>query len=93
LLEYHTSARFAWIQKNTAEAASKPRLTGSALILHVVHNLLFWFFFVPFVTPMSYRTGFAVYSAILLVRLIANTYINLRDMSPAQYHAYPLRIP
>jgi hypothetical protein len=63
------------------------------LIVHVVHNLLFWFFFVPFFTPMSYRTGFAVYSAILLIRFMANTYINLRDFSPAQYYAYPLRIP
>jgi hypothetical protein len=92
LLEYHTSARFAWIQKNAAEA-SKPRLTGPVLIVHVVHNLLFWFFFVPFFTPMSYRTGFAAYAAILLTHLIANTYINLRDFSPAQYYAFPIRIP
>jgi hypothetical protein len=55
--------------------------------------LLFWFFFVPFFTPMSYRTGFAVYSAILLSHLIANTYINLRALSPAQYRAFPIRIP
>ena len=93
MLEYHTSARFAWIQKNAAEAQSKPRLTGLALIVHVVHNLLFWFFFVPFFTPMPYRTGFAVYSVILLSHFVANTYINLRDLSPAQYYAFPIRIP
>jgi hypothetical protein len=93
LLEYHTSARFAWIQKNAAEATSKPRLTRPALIVHVVHNLLFWFFFVPFFTPMSYRTGFAVYTVILLTHFVANTYINLRDFTPAQYYAFPIRIP
>jgi hypothetical protein len=59
----------------------------------VVHNLLFWFLFVPFFTPMSYRTGFVVYAAILLIRFVANTVISLRDFSPAQYYAYPLRIP
>jgi hypothetical protein len=63
------------------------------LIALVVHNLLFWFFIVPFVTPMSYGTGFIVYSIILLARFIANTYINLRDFTPAQYYAYPFRIP
>jgi hypothetical protein len=63
------------------------------LIALVVHNLLFWFFFVPFFTPMAYSTGFLVYSIILLTRFIANTYINLRDFTPAQYYAYPFRIP
>ncbi|MCB9140579.1 MAG: hypothetical protein H6642_19780 [Caldilineaceae bacterium] len=58
-----------------------------------VHNLLYWFFLVPFLTPMSYSTGFLVYSIILLIRFTANTYINLRDFTPAQYYAYPLRIP
>jgi hypothetical protein len=57
------------------------------------HNLLFWFFLIPFFTPMPYGTGFLVYSIILLTRFIANTYINLRDFTPMQYYAYPLRIP
>ena len=59
----------------------------------MAHNLLFWFFIVPFVTPISYGTGFAVYSIILLTHLIANTVINLRDFTPAQYYAFPFRIP
>ena len=63
------------------------------MVALVAHNLLFWFFFVPFFTPMSYRAGFAAYTIILLIRFIANTYINLRDFGPAQYYAYPLRIP
>lgn len=58
-----------------------------------MHSLLFWFFVVPFLTPMSYGTGFVVYSIILLSHFMANTYINLRDFTPAQYYAFPLRIP
>jgi hypothetical protein len=63
------------------------------LALLWAHNLLFWFFLVPFFTPMSYGTGFVVYSIILLTRFTANTYINLRDFGPGQYYAYPFRIP
>ena len=62
-------------------------------MLHITHNLVYWFFLVPFVTGMSYGTGFVMYSIILLIRFVANTYINVRDFTPAQYYAYPLRIP
>jgi hypothetical protein len=55
--------------------------------------LIYWFFLIPFFTPMSYNTGFLVYAIILLTRFIANTYINLRDFTPMQYYQYPFRIP
>jgi hypothetical protein len=89
----HSSARFAWLLENSAETISKPKLTGLALIASWAHNLAYWFFLIPFFTPMSYGTGFLVYSIILLTRFVANTYINLRDFTPAQYYAYPFRIP
>jgi hypothetical protein len=63
------------------------------LVILVVHNVIYWFFLIPLLTPMSYRTGFVVYGIILLIRFIGNTYINLRDFSTEQYYAYPLRIP
>ena len=91
MLEFHSSARFARLQELSSEA--KPKLTPTNTILLWVHNLVYWFFLVPFLTPMSYSTGFLVYSIILLTRFIANTYINLRDFTPAQYYAYPFRIP
>jgi hypothetical protein len=89
----HSSARFAWLQENAAEVVSKPKLTGFALILLVVQNLIYWFFLIPIFTPMSYGTGFLIYTIILLTRFIANTYINLRDFTAAEYYAYPFRIP
>jgi hypothetical protein len=85
--------RFAWLQENSADAVSKPKQTGLALIALLVHNLAYWFFLIPFFTQMSYSMGFLVYSIILLTRFIANTYINLRGFTPAQYYAYPFRIP
>jgi hypothetical protein len=42
---------------------------------------------------MSFGVGFVAYTIILLKRFIANTYINLRNFTPAQYYAYPFRIP
>ena len=42
---------------------------------------------------MSYATGFLIYTIILFTRFLANTYINVRNFTPAQYYAYPLRIP
>jgi hypothetical protein len=76
-----------------ANAVSKPSLTGLAVIMLWGHNLIYWFFLIPFFTSMSYGVGFIVYSIILLTRFIANTYINLRNFTPAQYYAYPFRIP
>ena len=71
----------------------KPNLTGFPLVLHVAHNLVYWFFLIPFLTPMSYETGFLIYTLILFTRFVANTYINVRDLSPEEYYKYPLRIP
>lgn len=93
MLELHSSARFARLHKAADPDGSKPGPTGIGLVLLVIHNLIYWFFLVPFLTPMSYATGFAIYSGILLTRLLANTWINVRDMTWEQYYAYPLRIP
>ena len=42
---------------------------------------------------MSYRAGFIMYTIILLTHLAGNTYTNLRIKTPAEYYAFPLRIP
>ena len=62
-------------------------------MLLFVHSLIYWFFLIPFLTPMSYGTGFAIYSAILFFRFLANTWMNVRDFTWEQYFAYPFRIP
>ena len=59
----------------------------------MAHNLIYWFFLVPFLTSLSYGAGFAIYAAILFSRLLANSWINVRDMDWRQYRRYPLRIP
>lgn len=58
-----------------------------------MHNLIYWFFLIPFLTPLSYETGFAIYAGILFVRFLANTWINVRNFGWERYYAYPLRIP
>lgn len=72
---------------------NKPELSTPAKVALIVHNLIYWFFLIPFFTPMSYNMGFIIYSIILLTRFIANTYVNLRNFTPAEYYAYPFRIP
>lgn len=93
MLELHSVARFAREHQRAGEGADKPQLTGVGFALLVIHNLVYWFFLIPFLTPMSYGTGFAIYSGILFVRFLANTWINLRGFTWEQYYAYPLRIP
>lgn len=72
---------------------AKPELTPINRVLLWVHNLLYWFFLIPFLTPMSFATGFAIYVIILLFRFLANSYINLQQFTPDQYYAFPFRIP
>lgn len=93
MLELHSSARFAWQHEKAGAKASKPRPTGFALALLWAHNLAYWFFLIPLLTPMAYSTGFAIYSGILFARFLGNTWINLRGYTWEQYYAYPLRIP
>ena len=92
MLELHSNVRFAR-QMKASGGSSTGGLSGASLVLLVTHNLVWWFFLVPFLTPMSYETGFTLYSAILFTRFLANSWINLRDLTWEEYYAYPLRIP
>lgn len=89
----HSSARFAWAYRKTGAEGPKPHPRGIRRALLWIHNGVYWFFLIPFLTPMSYATGFAIYAGILFVRLLANTWINVRDFTWEQYYLYPLRIP
>lgn len=91
MLELHSSARFA--RQHTLAGQEKPRPSALVRVLLWAHSLAYWFFLIPFLTPMSYRTGFVVYSGILFFRFLGNTWINVRDLTWEQYYAYPFRIP
>ncbi len=93
MLELHSSVRFARLHRASGAAAERPPLSGLGRALLFTHNLVYWFFLIPFFTSMSYATGFAVYSGVLFVRFLANTWMNVRDFSWEQYYRYPLRIP
>lgn len=68
-------------------------MTGTNFLLLVLFNLSFWFFLMPFLTSMSYGVGFVGFASILFLRFLANLYVNWRDFTPAQYYAFPYRIP
>ena len=92
MLELHSSVRFARDQKLDGGDPG-PGLSALGRAGLVVHNGLYWFFLIPFLTDLSWRTGFAVYSAILFSRFLANSWINVRDLDWRAYRRYPLRIP
>ncbi len=93
MLELHSSVRFAHLFKTVGDGAKKPTLGASGRVLLVAHNLVYWFFLIPFFTSVSYATGFAIYAGILFIRFLANTWMNVRDFTWVQYYLYPLRIP
>ena len=96
ILEYHSSARFASVWKQSTKAhpeSEKPGPNPFSRALLIIHNLLFWFFFIPFFTGMSYQSGFIAFAAILFFRFLANSYINFKDFGAAQYYRFLFRIP
>ncbi|MEO0600919.1 MAG: hypothetical protein AAF211_05755, partial [Myxococcota bacterium] len=63
MLELRSNARFARLRERSGAEGPTPRPTGIGRALLWIHILIYWFFLVPFLTPMSYATGFAVYAA------------------------------
>ena len=53
----------------------------------------FWVFLIPFFTAIDYSTGFVLFTVIIFVRLGLNLYTNHVLTQPAQYEAFPFRIP
>jgi len=75
------------------DSVIEPSITRFNYVLLILFNLMFWFFLIPFFTPMSYGIGFAVHAGNLFFRFLAGLYINFRNFTPAQYYGFPLRIP
>ena len=87
--------RFAWLRQNTESYVPvKQKFTNPLSLMRFAYNLVFWVFVLPFFTPIDYSTGFIAFAIVIGARFVANSYTNnVLDLTPAQYDAYPLRIP
>jgi hypothetical protein len=95
VLEFHTTTRFAWLRKNSAEyTPQKQGFTNPIALMRFAWNAAFWVFLIPFFTPMAYGTAFIAFGLVILARFIANLVTNnVLDLTPEQHERYPLRIP
>lgn len=87
--------RFAWIQKKSGRDPGAQQGPAHPLTLvRAAYNLVFWVFLLPFASIMDYRTGFAAFSVVIVVRLGINLYVNnFAHFQPVEYLRFPFRIP
>lgn len=87
--------RFAWLRQHTADYVSVKRgFTHPLSLVRFAYNAVFWVFLLPFLTAIDYSTGFLAFTAVILLRFVANSYTNnFLNLTPEQYESYPLRIP
>ncbi len=87
--------RFAWLREHTTEPANVQQAFFHPLaFVRRLYNLAFWVFLLPFFTMIPDQTGFLLFTVIIGIRLVLNLYTNnALDMTPAEYEAYPFRIP
>ena len=83
--------RFAWQRENSADQDSdKESSTGR--IIYIFYNIVYWFPIVLTITKViDYRTGFIMFSLILIIRAAANLYRNNTTSGRGEYFA--LRSP
>ena len=93
VVELHSTMRFAWLRKNSANYVSvKQAFTHPLALIRKAYNAAFWIFLLPFFTTMEYSTGFIALAAIIFVRLSANMYAN-NVLKPEQFESFPFRLP
>ena len=87
--------RFAWLrQQSEDQTAVQQAFFHPVALIRRAYNLAFWVFLLPFFTMLSDGVGFIAFSIIIGIRLLLNLYTNnLLDLTPAQFEAYPFRIP
>ena len=86
--------RFAWLRENSANYASvKQGFTHPLSLIRKAYNAVFWIFLLPFFTIIDYSTGFIAFTVIIFIRLGANLYTNVLDLTLEQYESYPFRVP
>ena len=84
--------RFAWLQKKSIIAAAGKQSLANRLIL-TVYNLAWWIpILLPFTKTISFRAGTLGFTAITVIRLIANLYRN--NVLPLEQAVnFPFRSP
>ena len=87
--------RFAWLREHSTDQASVQQAFFHPLaLIRKAYNLVFWVFLLPFFTMVPDRTGFILFTIVIGVRFVLNLYTNnALNMTPAEYEAYPFRIP
>lgn len=84
--------RFAWLQKNSAADAPGRQSFINRLTL-TLYNLAWWVpILLPFTKTIDYPTGTIMFTAITLIRLIANVYRN-NFLPLDRAVSFPLRSP
>ena len=87
--------RFAWLRKQLV--GTSPRIQTfphPAFLSRFAYNLVFWVVVLPFVSGMSYATGFVAFAVVLLIRAAVNAHHNNRMPQPPEaFERHPLRIP
>jgi hypothetical protein len=94
VVELHTSMRFAWLRKNSANYVPvKQSITHPFALIRLAYNVVFWVFLLPFFTPINYGTGFIAFGIVLLGRLMLHLYSNnILKLTPERYDSFPFRI-
>jgi hypothetical protein len=93
--ELHTTVRFAWQRKDSPNftfTLVRWRFTHPLNLILVAFNLL-WLvsIFLPFTKIIDYRTGFILFFAVTIIRLVANLIRN-NVLKPEQADNFPLRM-
>jgi hypothetical protein len=81
--------RFAWQRKKAGQVSVKQSTTNR--LIHITYSVVFWIpIILPFTKVIDYNTGFIAFAVIVLVRAIANLYVNnVLKSEKAEY--FPLR--
>ena len=83
--------RFAWQRKNSPGMVSAKQ-SSTGRIIYIIYNVVYWLPLVLTVTNViDYRTGFIMFSVILIIRAAANLYRNNTSAEQGEYFA--LRSP
>ncbi len=94
VVEGHTTMRFAWQRKNSANYVLVKRgFTHPLNLIMVAYNVVWWIPIVlPFTKTIDYRTGFIAFFVVTIIRLVANLIRN-NVLKPEQAESFPLRSP
>jgi hypothetical protein len=85
--------RYAWLRENSADDVAIKQANPHPLsLIKTAYNAAFWIFLLPFFTRIAYSTGFVAFTALVLLRLGMNLYMNnVLKLEPDQFERFPFR--